>query len=423
VRNERPGFRDPDSIEFGEGFDMSKLPPLPTGEQISELTAEGLHEVQRPAVEIVSVDAFADVDEAGADPLVGVPGDLLIAEGGDVMVYGDGGAGKTTLVVDLAFHVAAGDDWITIPIPEPRRVLLIENEGPRPQFRLKLRRKRDGWAGSPLGDRLHVLADPWGSFSYADPGWQSALADAVRDLGIDLVIVGPLTASGMEAAGTLQDTRAFLALVNHVRKLAGRRFANVLVHHENAAGKVSGAWMGTGDTLLQLLPRGHGKLGLHFKKVRWSSELHGTPCNLVWAEGDSFALSDEEPSRPERAWDDIAEYVRANGGTAWGNVIKAVPLKTEYLARRRDQMLAEGEIVNAGTVHRFQLWHRDDPARPTLALTDSLEGNDREKAVSAPEDEGDASTFSPFPVRSRETGKEKVEPASPGRTGTGEPEP
>ena len=40
----------------------------------------------------------------------------LIPEGGDVMVYGDGGAGKTTLCLDLACHLAAGDDWLGIPV-------------------------------------------------------------------------------------------------------------------------------------------------------------------------------------------------------------------------------------------------------------------------------------------------------------------
>ena len=46
------------------------------------------------------------------------------------MVYGDGGAGKTTLCLDLACHLAGGDEWLGIDVAAPLSVLLIENEGP-----------------------------------------------------------------------------------------------------------------------------------------------------------------------------------------------------------------------------------------------------------------------------------------------------
>ncbi len=88
----------------------------------------------------VSADAFVDVDEAGAAALVGDDENVLVPEGGDVMFYGDGGAGKTTLMLDLALHLAAGDDWLGILVERPVRVAIIENEGPRPLFRAKLRR-------------------------------------------------------------------------------------------------------------------------------------------------------------------------------------------------------------------------------------------------------------------------------------------
>src|SRR5207248_6215569 len=103
-------------------------------------------------------------------------------EGGDVMIYGDGGAGKTTLSIDLAFHLAAGDDWCGIAVPHKVRVGIVENEGPRALFRQKLRRKRESWAGSPLGDRLHVLDHPWSRFTFADETHREWLAREVFTL-------------------------------------------------------------------------------------------------------------------------------------------------------------------------------------------------------------------------------------------------
>jgi AAA domain len=67
-------------------------------------TIEGAH-----AVKVVSLDTFADTAEEGRQALLGDAENAVIPEDGDVMFYGDGGAGKTTLVIDLACHLAAGD--------------------------------------------------------------------------------------------------------------------------------------------------------------------------------------------------------------------------------------------------------------------------------------------------------------------------
>jgi AAA domain len=122
-----------------------------------------------PKPTIVTLDEFADVNEAGAEALVGTPDDALIPVNADVLTYGDGGSGKTTLMLDRALHLAAGDDWLGLPVARPCNVLMIEAEGPRPLFRRKLRRKRDAWQGSALGGRLVGWEDPWGQFTFADP--------------------------------------------------------------------------------------------------------------------------------------------------------------------------------------------------------------------------------------------------------------
>jgi len=345
--------------EWREG----KRPPDWTDADEREFPA--LVEPAKPLeLEIVSAEEFASIDESGAGAFVGTPDEALIPEGGDAMFYGDGGAGKTTLAIDLACHLAAGDEWVGIEVGRSVRVLLIENEGPRPRFRRKVKRKLAEWSGSPIDGRLLVLEKPWGKFSYADPGWRQLLAEYVREHQIDVVIVGPLTASGMEAAGTLQETRAFIELVDQVRELAERRFANVLVHHENRGGKVSGAWEGTGDTLVHVQQPTRGRVRLDFRKVRWSSELHGTTLQLVWAEGEGFALAEAEPARPERVWDDIAEFVLDHGGCGWNEVDRAVSGEATYKRRRRDAMLDDGLLVNTGRGQAFELWHRDDPEQP-----------------------------------------------------------
>jgi hypothetical protein len=239
---------------------------------------------------IVTLEEFAEVEEEGAAALLGEPGSILIPENADIMFYGDGGAGKTTLSVDLAFHLGSGTDWLGIPVPRPVPVLMIENEGPRALMREKLRRKLAAWDGPQLEGRVRVFEAPWGGFSFADVAWRETLAAVIAENEIDVLVVGPVTRSGMDEAGTLQQVRDFMALVADVRARSGRRLTVILIHHENKSGAVSGAWEGAGDTLLHVQPAGNGHTVMFVQKARWDSRRHSTTLKLAWTEGEGFDL-------------------------------------------------------------------------------------------------------------------------------------
>jgi hypothetical protein len=316
-------------------------------ELLARTDAELGRESAELVVQVVTLDEFVAVEERGAAAVLGSEDGVVIGEGGDVMFYGGGGVGKTTLADDLGCHLAAGNDWLGIAIERPRRVLIIENEGPRPLFRRKLARKRDAWTGSPLGDRLLVLEEPWGQFSYGDAEWRQRLAEVIREREVDVVIVGPLTASGMDLPGTLQECRAFLQLVEEVRVLSGRRFANVLIHHENRGGAVSGAWEGAGDTLLHVQQQGRGQLRLLFQKARWSSEHHATALLLAWADGESFAVEEKPELDDETIAERILSAISADPGIGWTRVAEQTPGMADKRRRAiRDQLLQAEKIVN-----------------------------------------------------------------------------
>ena len=223
------------------------------------------------------------------------------------MFYGDGGAGKTTLMIDLGLHLAAGDDWLGIPIGRAVRVAIVENEGPRPLFRAKLRRKLDAWKGSPLEDRLLLLEDPWSRVSLDDPAVRDALAAKVAELELDALLVGPVTRSGMNEAGTLQQVRDYADLLGEVRAASGRRVTFLLAHHENRGGQVSGAWEGAVDTLFHVQAQGNGQTRLYVQKARWSPEHHKQKLQLAWADGEGFDVLESE----ERDDNTIADEILA----------------------------------------------------------------------------------------------------------------
>lgn len=299
------------------------------------------------SVRFASLEDFANTPEEGAEAVLGDADNVVFPVSGDVMFYGDGGAGKTTLVVDFAFHAAAGDDWVGIAMPEPRTSLIIENEGPRAPFRRKLKRKLDARRGSPLKGRVSVLEEPWAAFSFADKRWRELVADYVREHEVDIVICGPLVSSGMEAAGTLQDVRDFLRLTADVRRRSGRDLLVILVHHENKGGKVSGAWEGAGDTLVHVSEQGHGRVRVHFQKARWASDFHATTLQLVWTESDGFAVEEKDELDDETLAEQIVDFVGANPGTGWTKVEKATPGVNRQRRRDvRDGLFAAGRIVN-----------------------------------------------------------------------------
>ena len=245
-------------------------------------------------LQTVTAEEFAAVEEPGADALLGDRDDALIAVGSDVMIFGAGGTGKTTLAIDLAFHLAAGSEsWLGIPVARPVRVLIIENEGPRALLRAKFRRKLAAWMIPALKGRLTIFERPWGEFTFTDGDWTDALAEKVAEDEIDVLIAGPVTRLGMDDAGTLQEVRDFMQLVAGVRGKSGRALAVILLHHENKGGAVSGAWEGSGDTLLHVEGRGAGQTHLHVQKARWSSEHHAKSLDLAWTDGEGFRVEDE----------------------------------------------------------------------------------------------------------------------------------
>ena len=249
----------------------------------------------------------------------------MLPVGGFALVYGDGGAGKTTLCIDWAVHFATGSDWLGMLEPaRPLRILVVENEGPRPEFRRKLRRRIGAWSelegrvGTSLDGRLRVLSEPWGVLTFRNEGHREAFAELLAD--VDLVVAGPLSGLGTEGGGTLDEVREFTDLMRSVRELASKPIAFLIVHHENKAGSISGAWEGSTDTTVHVQALGHGKTRVYWQKVRWCSALHATTTQLVWAAGDSFSVEEREEITEDSMAAGLLEAARLLPGGSWSKI-------------------------------------------------------------------------------------------------------
>jgi hypothetical protein len=345
------------------------------------------------APRIATLDEFTRVDEPGAEALLGDAQEALIPEGGDVMVYGNGGAGKTTLLFDLACHLAAGEEWLGIPVRRPVRILIIENEGPRALLRRKLKRKQQAWRGPPFADRISVLENPWGEFTFAEESWRDRLASIVRDHEIDVLIAGPLTRLGMDSAGTLQETAAFMKLVGDVRQSSCRLLTSIIAHHENRAGSVSGAWEGAGDTLLHVHGADNGHTVVHVQKARWASRYHGQTLKLAWTEGEGFTLEggdrdlieelrDLLAANPWRTSKEIAQPVAGGGIGANEKTVKQLLEQHEGSFERRTGKAAMEVGRKSASAIVWGLRHgSDSPNSPGGALEGAGGGESGESPV------------------------------------------
>jgi hypothetical protein len=263
----------------------------PIADAPSYVQPEPTSSTSRAAVTVVPLDRFIATSEDVSDPLLGNPEDSLLPTDGLLLMYGDGGAGKTTLSIDAAAHLASGTDWIGITVPRPIRILLIENEGPRGPFRRRLAAKVNTWKGEPFAPNIVVLEEPWTHFTLADRGYRHELAEQIIIHDIDLVIVGPLASIGAKGGGTPDEITEFDGHVRDLRNHAvDRPFALWIVHHENKAGDVSGAWERYPDSLVHVQGQGNGLTKIVWRKVRWSSTLHGTSTSLAWTDDHGYTL-------------------------------------------------------------------------------------------------------------------------------------
>jgi AAA domain/DnaB-like helicase N terminal domain len=301
-------------------------------------------------IEFVTFDEFAARREPQAEPLV-VDGDggTVIAASGIGIVYGTGGAGKTTLCLDAAMHFAAGCDWLDGQLRPVRklRVAWIENEGPREEFRRKIGRKLDAWRSRVKRHRLRVLDQPWSRYDLRRDDHRDALAREVGDADVDLLVVGPLQRLGMEGGGTPDEVRAFTALIEDVQHRVPRPVAFLIVHHENRAGQVSGAWEAVGDLLVHVQGQGHARLRVFWQKARWSSTLHATALTLAWAEGEAFQVEEKPELDDDTIAARIVEAISNEAGCTWGRVVEQTKGVGDKRRKAiRDRLLRDAVIVN-----------------------------------------------------------------------------
>lgn len=348
-----------------------------------ELTAEaesipGRYRVT-PAAE------FLDSFEESAASLLGENGETIVPAGGLVILGGEGGSSKTTLSLDACAHLAAGIPWLGHTVARPLHILIIENEGPRPQFREKLKQKAASWQGAPFLPNIDIWEEPWAKFSFANPADRRALRETASTRQTDLVMCDPLDSLGIQGAGTPEDTRTFVQLLREcgLHDPTNPLAFWILHHYNKQAGgtivsRLSGAWGNHADTILGLeLADGHTS------KLTWAKLRHATPpahlvSVLAWdiaSRGftplDAEGQSEKRASKLEQASAAILQHVTNHPG------LTTIALKTAIADQLHlDRALIDQAIKTSPHLRpekgprNATLWHlANTPQQPELQLT------------------------------------------------------
>ena len=212
------------------------------------------------------------------------------------------GDGKTTFVVELILHAAAGVEYLGLRFPRPLRILIIENEGPREAFREKIERRLADWPHD--SELVRVWDEPatWGAIRASDPSLRGRLRSVIERHRIDVVVADTLTRFGVRGNGTPEETREFVEWLTELG--LGRDVAFLLLHHprtrtepgETELEKVAGAWPPHADLILLLQKLAGARARLSFPKARWARGPRLASILAFDPATESFTyVADDEP--------------------------------------------------------------------------------------------------------------------------------
>jgi hypothetical protein len=310
-----------------------------------------------PRFEFEPMSDFLKRPFVRAEALLGEPGMVILARGSLFMVYGADGSGKSTFTIDGVAHLAAGVDWLGIPVPRPVRVCLIENEGPPSLYQQKLAAKAESWDGPDWRGNVFVFAGPWGEFSFASSEARRALVAFCEEREIDVVVANPTLGLGVAASGRPDETQAFVDWLVECGLKSERAFW--LLHHENKSGQISGDWGRHPDTKIQLQQDGNDqRTKLDFAKTRWATLPSGSipkVCLLEWVtetQGYTVVEIETQGASDSVLKSRLVEFLREQPMSSTRKVYAGVQGSNERLR----ELLKEDDFDSVSGPNRSTLW-------------------------------------------------------------------
>lgn len=262
-----------------------------------------------PAREVYSLAQLLALQDSGDRWLI----DKVIPTSGRVIIFGPGGLGKTTLVMDLALSVATGSPFLgEVPVAKTGPVLMLSTEGDKFSNRDRFQGLVNAHEVSPDAP-LYYMQEP---LVLEEPGDRAALLDLLNDIKPVLVILDPLDSFFWGEENSASATKPFRHFVNAAIQAFKTTF---LVIHHAAAKEEPGqlnkprgttAWFGWADTVIrgQIDQRRQGR-----EMIVWQVTKQRNGRKMEWLKVAPHYELDKDP--PMLSFD-VGETLEAHAVTA-----------------------------------------------------------------------------------------------------------
>jgi hypothetical protein len=244
--------------------------------------------------------------------------------GGKALITGMGGQGKTTLLTQLALHLAAGSQLFghgALAVSGPQRVAVYIAEDPLSEVRFRFKEQAHALGyGADVLARICFLDFGGRRISLENEVDRTILFRSLRECRADVAILDPLVALHDSEENSNAAMRKVLDTLNPLSADTGMAF--FLAHHEpknvdnsNAAARGASAIRDWARTMLRLMAHGKDALG----SSRFSLELDkanygGTVWNLTLERRiDEYIFTvaeDKSTVTPLQVWETIGPEER-----------------------------------------------------------------------------------------------------------------
>lgn len=218
--------------------------------------------------------------------------DRLIKTGTLSVFFGEPGSKKTYSLLSMAVCAAVGKDWLEFAIPEPVKVLIIDEESGERRMAIRL-------ADTVRGE-LATEADPtyltYVSLAGFDLGKNEdakQVSKLIMDVGAQIVIIDALADVMSGDENSKQETQPVL---NHLRKISeDTDSAIILIHHSNKGGAYRGtsAIKGSVDLMVKVESENDSKFVNFTTEKNRDGEPLKWSATAIWSQ-DRFSMSPTE---------------------------------------------------------------------------------------------------------------------------------
>jgi hypothetical protein len=343
-----------DHLAAGHGLD--ELEPVDMRDVSDESATPG-EPSDEPPIAFATLRDFLKLPLPAAESLVGSRrgGTNVLPANGWMMLWGPADSSKTSLVADLAFHVACGRQWLRYPTLRPLRLIVIVNEGIPGGLQDKLAEKLELWDGDKdlAQDNISVYVSPWGEFTFRNSHMVDHLEQHARDFRADYIVLDPLHTVGPKGSGTPEETEHFKHLLRDFGLWNWIGF--LTAHHSNKNGMVSGDWTRHPDTVVHVEKEPKRPATRYtLEKARPADpEEIGIPCILEWiTESKGYKLVEldqREKVSDEELLERIYQAITDQPGITMTDLRQAVQGDDNRIGELVKTEIQAGRIANSVT--------------------------------------------------------------------------